>query len=153
MSFKNKLQHNRKGSQYVTEYMFFVKRIDDELYVIDHVISNDDVTLYVLNGLSAKYRDIVASIHTRDRLFSFEELHSHLVAREEFLKRDDYPSEVLVLTTNFHQKNKQFWSHHSNQWDHGGFSTHSPHGNEFFSPNQSFNYRQGGQQRKRFPGP
>ena len=59
MSFKNKLQHNRKGSQSVTEYMFFVKRIDDELYVIDHVISNDDVTLYVLNGLSAKYRDIL----------------------------------------------------------------------------------------------
>ena len=50
MSLKNQLQRSHKGSQSVTKYLFFVKRIVDELSVIDHVISDDDVTLYVLNG-------------------------------------------------------------------------------------------------------
>ncbi|PNX58574.1 hypothetical protein L195_g059260, partial [Trifolium pratense] len=82
-----------------------VKRIADELAVLDTAISDDDVTLYVLNGLGSEYRDIAASIRTRERSFTFEELHSHLIAHEEFLQKEDAPADVAVPTANFHQRN------------------------------------------------
>lgn len=103
MSLINQLQRSRKGSQTVTEFLFQVKRIADELAVLDAAISDDDITLYVLNGLGSEYRDIAASIRTRERSFTFEELHSHLIAHEECLQKEDAPADVAVPTTNFHQ--------------------------------------------------
>jgi len=101
MSLINQLQRSRKGSQTVTEFLFQVKRIADELAVLDAAISDDDITLYVLNGLGSEYRDITASICTTERSFTFEELHSHLIAHEEFLQKEDAPADVAFPTKKF----------------------------------------------------
>ncbi|KAK6273039.1 hypothetical protein POUND7_010122 [Theobroma cacao] len=111
MSLKNKLQRSHKGSLSIIEYLFFVKRIVDELAIFDHVISDNDIILYVLNGLDVEYKDIVASIQTRDLPFSFEELHSHLVVHEEYLKCNDALTEVSIPTANLHKKNRPFNKH------------------------------------------
>ncbi|CAI8616456.1 unnamed protein product [Vicia faba] len=141
MSLKNQLQRSRKGSQTVTEFLFQVKRIVDELAVLDATISDDDITLYVLNGLGSYYRDIAASIRTRERSFTFEELHNHLIAHEEFLQKEDAPADVTVPTTNFHQRNgsRNFRGRSSfcRGGRHGSNQNINPFPSDSFHPTQS----------------
>lgn len=42
---------NLDGSKSVSEFLYSVKTIADELAIIDSPLSADDITLYVLNGL------------------------------------------------------------------------------------------------------
>lgn len=46
-----------------------------------------DLTLYTLNDLESEYRDNNASILTNEHPFIFEELHSHLIAHDEYIMK------------------------------------------------------------------
>jgi len=104
MSIKNQIQHCTKGEKSITDCLFSVKSLADELTVIDRKISDDDLTLYVLNGLGSDYRDIAASIRTREKPFTSEELHSHLLAHDEYIRRETQV-EIQVPTANLAHKN------------------------------------------------
>ena len=53
------IQH---GTRSITEYLHVVKALADEIAIIDHPISDDDLTLYVLNGLGPDFREIATPI-------------------------------------------------------------------------------------------
>lgn len=101
MSVKNQIQRCTKGDKSITDYLFSVKSLADELAVIDKSLSDDDITLFVLNGLGAEYNDIAASIRTRQHPFTFEELHSHLLAHDDYLRREAVQVDIQVPTANF----------------------------------------------------
>lgn len=47
-----------QGSRSIADYLIDVKSVADELVLLNHPISNDDLTLYVVNGLSLTLKDI-----------------------------------------------------------------------------------------------
>ena len=51
MQLKEELTLIQRGTQPIIEYLHVVKALADEIAIIDHPISDDDLTLYVLNGL------------------------------------------------------------------------------------------------------
>ena len=51
MHLKEELTLIQRGTRSITEYLHVVKALVDEITIIDHPISDDDLTLYVLNGL------------------------------------------------------------------------------------------------------
>ena len=57
----------QRGNRPILEYLHAVKGLDDEIALIDHPISDDDITLYVLNGLGPEFREIVAPIRAREK--------------------------------------------------------------------------------------
>jgi hypothetical protein len=59
MQLKESLTLLQKGDQSIFNYMQVVRTIVDELVMIDKPLSNDDITLYVLNGLGTNYKDIM----------------------------------------------------------------------------------------------
>ncbi|KAF8389672.1 hypothetical protein HHK36_024191 [Tetracentron sinense] len=76
----------------------------DELALIDAPVTNDDLTLYILNGLGLEYREIVAPIRTRATSLTFEELHDLLLGHERYLKRLEHASNPPVITANISQR-------------------------------------------------
>ena len=86
MQLKEDLTLIQQGSHTVFEFHHAIKVIADELSLIDAPISNDDLMLYVLNGLSSEFRDMVAPIRTREIALSFAELHDLLIGHEHYLK-------------------------------------------------------------------
>lgn len=44
----------------------------DKIALIDHPISDDDLTLYILNGPGVEYREIAAPIRARENSMAFE---------------------------------------------------------------------------------
>jgi hypothetical protein len=53
MQLKEELTLIQCGHRSITEYLHAVKTLVDEIAIIDHSISDDDLTLYVLNGLGS----------------------------------------------------------------------------------------------------
>ncbi|XP_035544631.1 uncharacterized protein LOC118348013 [Juglans regia] len=62
MQLKEELTLIQRGNRSITEYLHAVKALADEIAIIDHPISDDDLTLYVLNGLGPDFREIAAPI-------------------------------------------------------------------------------------------
>lgn len=64
-----------QGSCPIGEYLQDVNAAADELSLIDNPVSNDDLTLYIINGLSNDFETILTAFQTRDTSISFEELY------------------------------------------------------------------------------
>jgi hypothetical protein len=102
---KEDLTLNHHGSRIVTEFLQAIKLTADELAMIDHPVTDDDLTLYVLNGLGPDFREIVAPIRAREHPIRFEELHDLLIGHESYLRRlEQQTMQPLVSTTNFTQR-------------------------------------------------
>ena len=46
----------KKANRSIQDYMHTVKALANEIALIDHPISKDDLTLYILNGLGPDFR-------------------------------------------------------------------------------------------------
>ena len=55
MQLQEDLTLIQRGSRTVSEFFHVVKVIVDELSLIDAPVSDDDLTLYVLNGLGSEF--------------------------------------------------------------------------------------------------
>lgn len=76
--------------------------IADKLTIIDHLVSDDDLTLYILNGLGPKFRDIVAPIRARETPLKFEAIHDLFIDHESYLQQLENQSvATFVLTANY----------------------------------------------------
>lgn len=71
MQFKEELTLIQRGNRSVLDYLHAVKALADEIALIDHPISDDDLTLYVLNGLGPNFKEIAAPIRVREKSLVF----------------------------------------------------------------------------------
>ncbi|KAJ0018094.1 hypothetical protein Pint_12338 [Pistacia integerrima] len=91
----------QRGNRSVPDYLHAVKALVDEIAVIDHPISDDDLTLYVLNGLGPNFQEIAAPIRTREKSLLFKESHDLLVGHESYLRHLEATTQQQVITTNY----------------------------------------------------
>ncbi|KAF5450075.1 hypothetical protein F2P56_030454 [Juglans regia] len=120
MQLKEELTLIHRGNRSITEYLHAVKALADEIAIIDHPISDDDLTLYVLNGLGPDFRGIAVPIRARESSLAFEELHNLLVGHEAYLRHLEAATQHLVASANFTktkpsaQGGSQSWSFKKN---------------------------------------
>ena len=57
-------------------------------------LSEDEIILYVLNGLGNDFKEISAAIRAKDSPVTFEELHDKLQGQETLLKQDNTSRET-----------------------------------------------------------
>ena len=55
MQLKEELTLTQRGTRSITEYLHAVKALANEIAIIDYPISDDDLTLYVLNGIGPDF--------------------------------------------------------------------------------------------------
>ncbi|KAF5458848.1 hypothetical protein F2P56_022848 [Juglans regia] len=102
MQRKEDLTLSTRGNRTITEFLQVIKVIADELAIIDHPISDDDLTLYILNGLGLEFREIAAPIRARGSSLKFEEIHDLLVGHESYLHLlENQSAATFVPTTNY----------------------------------------------------
>lgn len=66
--------------------MRVIKRLADELGIVGDPLSDDDLTIHVLNRLKSKYKEIISSVRARECPITFEELYDKLVDHKIDLK-------------------------------------------------------------------
>ncbi|KAL6313521.1 hypothetical protein AAG906_005472 [Vitis piasezkii] len=99
MQLKEDLTLSTHGTRTVTEFLHGIKVIADELAIIDHPVSDDDLTLYILNELGPEFREIVTPIRARETSLKFEEIHDLLVGHESYLQRLENQSVATFVPT------------------------------------------------------
>ncbi|KAF5471397.1 hypothetical protein F2P56_008203 [Juglans regia] len=105
MQLKEDLTLNTRGNRTVAEFLHTIKLTVDELARIDHPVSDDDLTIYILNGLGPEFREIAAPIRARENPLKFEELHDLLISHEGYLRRlEQQATQPVVATANFTQR-------------------------------------------------
>lgn len=87
MQLKKKLTLIQHDNRLIKEYLHVVKGFSNEIALIDHPIFDDNLTLYILNRLGLKFREIVAPIRAREKSLAFEELHDLIVGHESYFLR------------------------------------------------------------------
>ncbi|OMP03343.1 Reverse transcriptase, RNA-dependent DNA polymerase [Corchorus capsularis] len=115
MDLKNTLTNTKRGTQSVSEYLQFMKHIAAEINLAGANVEEDELVLYILNGLGSEFREISANIRARDSSISFDELHDKLTSYELFLQQETAHTHatISVPTANFTRKmssNKSFRS-------------------------------------------
>ncbi|KAF5450879.1 hypothetical protein F2P56_031195 [Juglans regia] len=100
MQLKETLTLNQRGSHIVSEFLQSIKATADEIALIDTPLTNDVLTLHVLNRLGAEFRDIVPPILARETSLTLEELHDLLLGHEAYLKCLETTFSTLVATAN-----------------------------------------------------
>ena len=103
--FKDYLTRATKGTQNVSAYLQHIKQFVTTLNSTIIAITFDDVTVYVLNDLSSKYKGISDSILTRDTSSHFDEFYEKLCDYEQQLQQQANPP-AFSLTANFATKTK-----------------------------------------------
>lgn len=86
MQFKEEVTLIHRGNRSIANFLHAMKVLADEITIIDHPISEDDLMLYVLNGLGSDFREIAVSIRTRESSLESEELHDLIVSHESYLQ-------------------------------------------------------------------
>ncbi|RVW64260.1 hypothetical protein CK203_052308 [Vitis vinifera] len=71
-----------------------IKIIIDDLALMGYPLSEDEIILYVLNGLGNDFKEISAAIRAKDSPVTFEELHDKLQDQETLLKQDNTSRET-----------------------------------------------------------
>lgn len=100
MFLKTSLTKATLGDKTIAEYVNQIKALTDELDLFDTLVKDDDLTLYIINGLSPEYREIVSSVRTRETPFRFEELRDCLIEHEIYIKQTENMASNLVATAN-----------------------------------------------------
>ncbi|KAJ0016454.1 hypothetical protein Pint_10412 [Pistacia integerrima] len=114
MQLKEEITLIQRGNRSIPDYLHAVKALADAIGIIDHPISDDDLTLYVLNELGLNFRDIVAPIRAREKSIAFEELHDLVVSHKSYLRRMEATAQQLPVTANFTaRQNNPSGSHQS----------------------------------------
>ena len=87
LQIRTQLATATKGSKTAIDYFHYIKRLTDELAVAGQPLNHDDITTYILAGLSHEYDSFVASIPARTDDITLEEIYSLLLTSKARLSR------------------------------------------------------------------
>ncbi|XP_019189255.1 PREDICTED: uncharacterized protein LOC109183646 [Ipomoea nil] len=104
ISLKAKLTRNRRGSQSITTYLNDMRAITDDLALAQCLVSDEDLTFYVLTQLGEDYNSITSAIRVREKPLSFGELADVLTDHERQLKNADALRQSFLTTANVTQR-------------------------------------------------
>ncbi|RRT70216.1 hypothetical protein B296_00020119 [Ensete ventricosum] len=78
------MNFKQEGST-IVDYLQHIKMIIDDLALICHSLTNEEVLVHTLNG----FKELALALRARDSPISFEELYDKLIDYEAYLKHDD----------------------------------------------------------------
>ncbi|KAE8731838.1 hypothetical protein F3Y22_tig00002511pilonHSYRG00364 [Hibiscus syriacus] len=123
MQLKEEINLIQKGNRSIPEYLHAVKALAYEIALIDHPISDDDLALYILNGLGSDFREIATPIRAREKSLTLEELHDLLVGHDNYLRRLESATQHLVVSANYTNRKQTSGNPSQKHHDkHSGFS-------------------------------
>jgi len=100
MSLKEHLSSITKGDSNVCDYLCSIRSITDDLTLIGHSIDDLDLVIVARNGFGHAYREVCASIRTRDTSLLFDELFDKLFDYEIFLQWEKRRQSSFPVITN-----------------------------------------------------
>ena len=103
-----------------------IKGIVDDLALIGHPMSDEEIISHTLNGLQDEFKELTAAIRVRDSTISFEDLYDKLLDEEMIQKRGDTKKPKAAITAQFTQTSCGY-KHPGNSNFHRNFCSPQQH--------------------------
>ncbi|GKV40665.1 hypothetical protein SLEP1_g48274 [Rubroshorea leprosula] len=87
--WRDRLHNLRSEGKTMTEYLDHIKMIVDELENMCRSVSNEELSVHVMNGLGPEFQEFCASIRACETPLPFEDFQDRLLAHEEALRREE----------------------------------------------------------------
>ncbi|KAJ0093601.1 hypothetical protein Patl1_26524 [Pistacia atlantica] len=113
-----------------------IKTVANDLALIGHPLTEDEIVHHVLRGLTSEFKEISAGIRARSEAISFEELYEKLSDHEMFLKLDDARKDSHQFTAQYSQRSS---SNNSGRRYNNSWHNRNPHNQNNNSRPQSPN--------------
>ena len=91
----------------MVEFSQLMKKITNELALAQTPVAEDDLIIFILNGLRMEFKEISITIRARETSISLEELHDKLTDFEAIIKQEELVT-APTMTTNFVRKGKRY---------------------------------------------
>lgn len=78
MHLKERLSRSTKGSKSISEYLYGIKALVDELAIINSPLDDVDLVIHTLNGRGSEYCEVTAALRIRESPIGFDDLHDLL---------------------------------------------------------------------------
>ncbi|KAI0527324.1 hypothetical protein KFK09_002923 [Dendrobium nobile] len=88
IQLKNELHHVSLKNQTMTQYLSEIKSLVDQITTAGSNVDNEDVILYILQGLPNSYQSFKTSIRTMIHPLSLDNLYSLLISEEIHVSSD-----------------------------------------------------------------
>ncbi|GAV81121.1 UBN2_3 domain-containing protein, partial [Cephalotus follicularis] len=105
MQLRLSLHSLKKGADSMSSYLLKANSISGELFLASKPVSDDDMVLYILGGLSSEYASLVTSITTRVAPISVADLHGFLL-NEEIRIQSSVTTDLVSATANMALTNR-----------------------------------------------
>ncbi|RRT84476.1 hypothetical protein B296_00003062 [Ensete ventricosum] len=101
------LMKSKQERSTIADYLQYIKIIIDDLALIGHTFSDEEVLIHTLNRLSDEFKELAVTLRARDSPISFEKLDDKQTNDEAYLKRDDrLPGSPIIAHFNHKSKRK-----------------------------------------------
>ncbi|XP_047261574.1 uncharacterized protein LOC124895171 [Capsicum annuum] len=88
-SLRDQLTRVTKESRSITEYLYTIRALSDELAMVGFPMSNPVLNIKILSGLGPEFREISDAIRARYTAISYEELFEKILDHGLFLHHED----------------------------------------------------------------
>lgn len=95
------LQSTRKGALSIADYYSRMKIIVDNLITAGILITNEELTLYLLGGLGSEYDLVVVNVTARNILPTLEETFSLLLTHESRVEQANSTMSIDILAAHY----------------------------------------------------
>lgn len=79
LTFLTTLMRTTKEGLSISEYMTKIKSVIDDLTMIGHSMSDEEIIGHTLNGLQDEFKELTAVVRVRDSTITFEDLYDKLL--------------------------------------------------------------------------
>ncbi|XP_031250606.1 uncharacterized protein LOC116108504 [Pistacia vera] len=100
LHFRNLLQSTRKESISIFDYVLKMKEYGDSLTASGRYIGDEELLLYILDGLGPKYDAVVATLTSRSSSTNLQEAQYYLHKHEMRLERQHVPAAFVATVQN-----------------------------------------------------
>ncbi|GFP94791.1 hypothetical protein PHJA_001623500 [Phtheirospermum japonicum] len=99
--FKYKLSSRKCGTLPISNFLLQIKTISDELSTLGAPLTDVDILIYCMRGLSPAYKKVIAALRTRNNPIPFEELYDKKIDHETYLHDSDQPAAPIFPTVQY----------------------------------------------------
>ncbi|VFQ83622.1 unnamed protein product [Cuscuta campestris] len=128
VSLKSKLGKNPKGDRSMSDYLFYMQSIANELALVQSPVSEEDLVVHVLNQVGDEYDSITSAARVRAEPLSFKELGDILKEHEKKIQLSEATRTLSLATANYTQQqsggggSSRFGQHHRDEGRDSGSS-------------------------------
>ncbi|KAJ4720471.1 Retrovirus-related Pol polyprotein from transposon TNT 1-94 [Melia azedarach] len=132
MQLRGDIHNTKKEGMSMNDYYFKMKSLVEDLRCAGNMVSDDELVLYLMEGLGPEYDSVIVNITSRPEKLPLREVYSMLLSQERRIEKNLSAGNINLapnMSTNYtysgyNNNQRRNWAERNNQNQHAGNQNH-----------------------------